>query len=130
MRRRRDADAAEVEPVGVPAGDDAGFALGVAVAVQSQRLAQLLEAPAIQLGQHAALAHFAGEVGGAAAVAVVEAEARPHDVSTFLTISGQRASQAAQVTVRRRPAASVGDRRASARQRALRRRHRLAAQAA
>ncbi len=68
VRPRRDADAAEVEPVGVPAGDDRGIAHRVAVAVQAHRLAEVIEFGRRQFRNLSVAAKPHREVGGAMAV--------------------------------------------------------------
>lgn len=61
-RIRRDADAAQVEPVGIPAGHNGRFTRGVAVTMQAHRLAQMLEAGRVELVDHAVAAQLHREV--------------------------------------------------------------------
>jgi hypothetical protein len=65
---RRDADAAQVEPVGIPAGHDGRFTRGVAVTMQAHRLAQMLEAGRVELVDHAVAAQLHCEVSRPAPV--------------------------------------------------------------
>lgn len=70
---RRDSDAAEVEPVRVPAGYDRRLALGAPVAVQAHGFAELFEGRRRETGQNTVLAESNGEVGRAVAVAWIGA---------------------------------------------------------
>lgn len=65
---RPDPDAAEVESVRVPAGQDRRFAFGVSVAVQPHRFAELLEGHRRETGQNAILTKPNGEVRSTFAV--------------------------------------------------------------
>ena len=70
---RHNAHATEIQPIGIPAGADRRLVLGVAVAVEPHRLAQLLERTGVELGDCALPPQANGKVRGAAAVASIDA---------------------------------------------------------
>ena len=95
---RLNTDPAQIQSVSIPAGADGGLALGVAVAMQSHGLAQVLKLAGAELNQYPLMPQAQRKVGGALpvqwvtvvvmALAVVEVGEPGNDRGVYVERSG------------------------------------------